>query len=327
MAYRPSAASSRIKGFGLNMFSEDELYDLHMAILEVLEKTGIKVYDAEARKYFSDAGCKVDESSMIVKFPNWLVEEGIKAAPRKLKLYGREEKNNIVLEGKRVHFCNFGEGVAIVDPDTEEIRDTTLKDLEDLARFCDSLDELDLVERMVAPHDIHPNLHPIVSTRACLFNTSKPFILGGVHEEHVPYIHEMASAVAGGEKELREKPLLAVNCCPTTPLQITESSCRTIMALAKLNIPINLLSMALAGGTSPVTLAGTLVCHNAEILSSILLCQQVSKGTPVIYGSSTTMMDLKTTTSPVGCPEFAMLNAGVAALAQFYGVPSWAAGG
>lgn len=52
MAYRPSAASSRIKGFGLNMFSEDELYDLHMATLEVLEKTGIKVYDAEARKYF-----------------------------------------------------------------------------------------------------------------------------------------------------------------------------------------------------------------------------------------------------------------------------------
>ena len=119
---------------------------------------------------------------------------------------------------------------------------------------------------------------------------------------------------------MREKPLFAVNCCPTTPLQITESSCRTVMALARLNIPINYISMALAGATSPVTLAGTLVCHNAEILAIILLSQFVSKGTPIIYGSSTTMMDLKTTTSPVGCPEFAMLNAGVAALAQFYGV-------
>ena len=114
-----------------------------------------------------------------------------------------------------------------MDPDTEEIRDTTLKDLEDLARFCDSLDELGLVERMVAPHDIHPNLHPIVSTRACLFQYKQTlYSWRRSRRTCSPYIHEMASAVAGGEKELREKPLLAVNCCPTTPLQITESSCQ-----------------------------------------------------------------------------------------------------
>lgn len=327
MAYRPSAATNRVKGFGLNMFSDDELYEIHMATLEVLEKTGIKVYDEEARDYFKKGGCWVNDETMIVKFPNYVVEEGIKWAPRKLALYGREAKNNIVLEGKRVHFCNFGEGVAIVDPYTGEIRETLEKDLINLARFCDYMDELDLVERMVAPHDIHPNLHPIVSTEVCLNNTSKPFILGGVHEEHVPYIYDMACEVAGGKEALKEKPLFAVNCCPTTPLQITKTSARTVMALARLSIPINYISMAMAGATSPVTLAGTLVCHNAEILAIILLSQFVNKGTPIIYGSSTTTMDLKTTATPVGCPEFAMLNAGVAALAQFYGVPSWVAGG
>ncbi len=327
MTYRPSAASKRVQGFGLDMFSADEMYEMHMATLQVLEKTGIKVYDAEARTYFADAGCQVDESTMIVRFPNWLVEEGVKMAPRKLALYGRDPNNDIVLEGKRVHFCNFGEGVAIVDPYTGEVRDTLLKDLIDTARFCDYMDEMDLVERMVAPHDVHPALHPIVSTEVCLNNTTKPFILGGVHEEHVPYIHEMAVAVAGSEEALRLKPMFAVNCCPTTPLQITKSSARTVMALARLNIPINYISMAMAGATSPVTLAGTLVCHNAEILSMILLSQFVSKGTPIIYGSSTTTMDLKTTSTPVGCPEFAMLNAAVAALAQFYSVPSWVAGG
>ena len=180
---------------------------------------------------------------------------------------------------------------------------------------------------MVAPHDIHPSLHPIVSTEVCLNNTTKPFILGGVLEQHVPYIYEMACAVAGGKEALREKPLFAVNCCPTTPLQITAASARTVMALARLNVPINYISMAMAGATSPVTLAGTLVCHNAEILSIILLSQLVSPGTPIIYGSSTTTMDLKTTATPVGCPEFAMLNGAVAALAQYYNVPSWVAGG
>ncbi len=327
MVYRPSAATSRLQGFGLTMFSDDELYEMHMATLQVLEKTGIKVYDAEARGIFSDAGCHVDEATMIVTFPNWLVEEGVRLAPHKLALYGRDEKNDIVLEGKKVHFCNFGEGVAIVDPYTGEVRDTLYEDLVNTARFCDYMDEMDLVERMVAPHDIHSSHHPIVSTEVCLNNTTKPFILGGVHEEHVPFIYEMAVAAAGSEEQLRQKPMFAVNCCPTTPLQITKTSARTVIALAKLNIPINYISMAMAGATSPVTLAGTLVCHNAEVLAMILLSQFVSKGTPVIYGSSTTTMDLKTTTTPVGCPEFAMLNAGVAALAQYYGIPSWVAGG
>lgn len=85
--------------------------------------------------------------------------------------------------------------------------------------------------------------------------------------------------------------------------------------------------MAMAGGSSPVTLGGTLVTHNAEVLSGVILSQLTRKGAPVIYGSSTTMMDLRTTTAPVGAPELGMINAAVAALAQYYLLPSWVAGG
>lgn len=327
MVCRPTAATERMQGFGLKMFSADELYELHLATLQVLEKTGVKVHNAGARKYYRDAGCYVDEDSLIVKIPNHIVEESIQSAPSKIALYGRDPKHNIILEGKKVHFTNFGEGISIVDPDTEEIRDTLEQDLYDLVRFCDFMDEMDLVERMIAPHDLHPDIHPIVSADACLSNTTKPFVLGGVQEKHVPYIQKMAALVAGGEEALRERPTFLVNCCPTSPLQITDSMAKTVIALAKRNIPTNFLSMALAGATSPVSLAGTLVCHNAEILASITLAQLVSKGTPVIYGSSTTTMDMKTTATPVGCPEFAMLNAAVAALAQYYNLPSWVAGG
>lgn len=81
--------------------------------------------------------------------------------------------------------------------------------------------------------------------------------------------------------------------------------------------------MAMAGATSLVTLAGTLVCHNAEILAAILLGQFVNKGTPAIYGSSSTTMDLKTTATPVGCPEFAMINAPLLLMAhEYYHMPS-----
>lgn len=85
--------------------------------------------------------------------------------------------------------------------------------------------------------------------------------------------------------------------------------------------------MAMAGATSPVTLGGTLVTHNAEVLSVIVLSQLVQKGSPCIYASSTTMMDMRYTTAPVGAPELGMISASVARLAQFYNLPSFVAGG
>ncbi len=86
------------------------------------------------------------------------------------------------------------------------------------------------------------------------------------------------------------------------------------------------LSMALSGTTTPVTLAGTLIVHNAEVLGGIVLAQLVRKGLPVIYASSTTMFDLSCINVPVGAPELGMMGAAVAKLAQYYNLPSFVAG-
>ena len=82
----------------------------------------------------------------------------------------------------------------------------------------------------------------------------------------------------------------------------------------------------MAGGTTPVTLAGTLVTHNAEVLAGIVLGQAVKRGAPNLYGSSTTIMDLRSATATIGCPELGMLSAAVAKMAQFYQIPSYVAG-
>ena len=68
-------------------------------------------------------------------------------------------------------------------------------------------------------------------------------------------------------------------------------------------------------------LAGTLVVHNAEVLGGIVLAQLVNPGTPCMYGSSTTIFDMKHGTATVGAPEFGMINAALAELAHYYEVP------
>ena len=83
----------------------------------------------------------------------------------------------------------------------------------------------------------------------------------------------------------------------------------------------------MAGGTTCVNMAATLVTHNAEVLGSVALGQLVNRGAPMVYGSSTSMMDMKTTLSSMGAPEMAMISAAAAKLAQFYQMPSWVGGG
>jgi trimethylamine--corrinoid protein Co-methyltransferase len=126
--------------------------------------------------------------------------------------------------------------------------------------------------------------------------------------------------------ELRRRPLVSALVCPTSPLELHTHTAEIIIECAKAGVPVNVLSMAMSGASSPVTVGGTLVTHNAEVLSGIVLAQLTAKGAPVIYGSSTTTFDLTYATAPVGAPELGMISAGVAALARKYLLPSYVAG-
>ena len=114
--------------------------------------------------------------------------------------------------------------------------------------------------------------------------------------------------------------------CPTSPLELSYNASQCIIKGARYGIPVNVLSMAMAGGSSSVFLAGTLVTHNAEVLSGIVLSQLTCPGAKVWYGSSTTTFDLKRGTAPVGSPELGLISASVAKLGQYYKCPVFTAG-
>jgi trimethylamine--corrinoid protein Co-methyltransferase len=156
--------------------------------------------------------------------------------------------------------------------------------------------------------------------------TVKPGFMGPMNGYLLERIAQMAAAVQGGAAKLRERPLVTFVTCPVSPLKLIRDCCEIIMGAARQGLAVNVLSMAMAGGSSPVTLAGTLVTHNAEVLSGITLNQLTKKGSPVVYGSSTTAMDLRFAAASVGSPELGLIGAAVAQLARFYLLPSWVAG-
>ena len=137
----------------------------------------------------------------------------------------------------------------------------------------------------------------------------------------------MAAAIQGSEDKLRERPMVSFHTCPVSPLRLVDDACEIIMESARCGMMVNVITMAMAGASSSIHLAGTLVDHNAELLASVALNQLTCKGAPIMYGSSTTAMDLRFAAATVGSPECAMINAAVARLARYNGLPSFVAGG
>jgi trimethylamine--corrinoid protein Co-methyltransferase len=268
----------------------------------------------------------VDRERNHVKIPAYLVEDAIRSAPSTVLLAGRTPAQDVTVQGGRLGFTCFGAGVMIVDPFTGELRETTKKDVEMTALACDAMENVDIYSSAVVARDVDKatDLH---EAEAFLTHTSKHChhidLTGGAGAKK---FFEMAAAIVGGPDKLRERPLVSALVCPTSPLELHTHTAEIIIECARAGVPVNVLSMAMSGASAPVSLAGTLVTHNAEVLAGIVLNQLTAKGAPVIYGSSTTTFDLTYATAPVGAPELGLISAGVVALARFYLLPSYVAG-
>ena len=320
------AGNTMLDGFGLTVFSNDALERIHNATLEVLWYEGIKIQSDIALEIYHGGGCTVDKKNQKVYIPAHVVEDCIRSAPATVLLAGRDPKNDIILNGSRVNFCNFSKGVNVIDPYTGQLRISTKQDEANVSILVDYLDQYDLLDVAVEARDIDPKTTNLEAYEAMVSNSTKHSAQSPHSIEEAQKLIDMAAIVAGGKENLRKRPITSATVCPSSPLSIPPETAEPIITYARNGVPLTVLSMAMAGGTSPVTLAGTLVTHNAEVLSGIVLAQLTNKGTPNMYGSSTTIMDLRLASATIGCPELGMISAAVCKLAQFYNIPSYVAG-
>ena len=107
-----------------------------------------------------------------------MVEDAIRSAPSTILLAGRNPKHDFVVDGKRVGFLNFGEGIMINDPFTNEYRQTTKADVGKTALVCDALDQIDVYERAVSARDVPPEVAVLHEAEEVFANTSKQCFAG-----------------------------------------------------------------------------------------------------------------------------------------------------
>jgi trimethylamine--corrinoid protein Co-methyltransferase len=325
----PDPVKSRHINFSADIINAEQVKLLHEATLELLRHTGIMVDSLEAAKIFEENGAEVtyQEGHAIAKFPSHLVLDCLEWAAKPLVYYGRTPDKDFAAFKNNVGFSTFGENVKIIDLDTREIRSCKKTDLAGVTKVCDYFDEIAVVERACGALDYPSEVQPLHNLETMMKNTSKAIFLGAVSGANSKKMIEMAYVAAGGEKEFRERPFLNIFVCPTSPLRLGKECAAQIIEAAKGGAGIAIIPMSLAGATSAVTLAGTIVGTNAEVLVSVMLAQLVKKGARCTYCSISTIMDLKHMISSVGCPELSMISTAAVKLAQYYGLPSWIGAG
>ncbi|MFH1929393.1 MAG: trimethylamine methyltransferase family protein [Chloroflexota bacterium] len=308
----------------LRVLSDEQVYDIRQAALDILWNTGVLVKAPAARALLRQAGAWIDEQTMLCRIPGYIVEEALNRAPSSFTLYARNPAYNVHVSTRSLHYEPMIGRLNCYDYSTGTSHRTTLEEVEQLVKLADALPSYHLLHSGA----IMPQIDgvPIRATHvhgylASVRNSSK--VIKATSRERVlaEDCLRMVAAVAGGEGELRRKPFTFTTDNPVTPLAHDRDQMEGALEFAKYGLPIDVTSEPQAGATSPVTLAGLLAQQTADVISGITIIQLANPGNPVWYGTCGSIMDMRMGRIAIGAVEMGLINVASAQIAHSYDIP------
>jgi trimethylamine--corrinoid protein Co-methyltransferase len=307
------------------VLSDDQIEDIHLAVLEVLERTGIKVHSEEGLAVYKRAGAKVNGDRVWI--PTALVEEALRRAPHRVTLCSRDGSRTVLLEDHKVYYGTGSDCPSIRDSFTGEVRRFLKKDIEDSARISDFLPNIDFHMSLGLMSDVPTETYYRHQYVAMLRHCTKPIVFTSADKTCLADIIEVASANSGGLDELQMNPTLCLYAEPSSPLNHTKNAIEKLLLAAEKRIPVIYTPCPIAGATVPMTLAGALVIAVADSLSGLVAAQFLAPGAPFVMGGVLSTMDMASTIYTYGSPEFSLLEAALTDLAHYYRLPMFSTAG
>lgn len=311
--------------FHFRMTTDEQLYRLHFASLEVLERTGVVIYDKEALKLLKDGGAYVKDN--LVRIPASMVKDAIQSAPNRVSVADLNGKRKMFLERNNVYFGTGTDLPSFTDPYTHEVRPAVMRDIENVAKVVEVCDNFAYVSNNGLACDVSQELHDLHSIKALRSYCSKPTFATATNYGNLKAMIDMAAEMSGGYEELRRNPTLILYNEPVSPLLNGIDAVQKLLLCAEYGIPTTYASGGVSGGTSPVTLSGSIIQSNAEGLAGLVMHQLKRKGAPFIFGYIYGALDMKTTVNAYGGPELGMVHAIMTELGKFYDLPTYGTSG
>ncbi len=317
MAYR-----SPMLGSNFRVLSERQCEQIHLASLEILARTGVRIFDPDTVRLLQEAGADVSDGNL-VRIPAHLVQWALRAAPPAVTLHDRHGQPALRLQDRQVYFGTGSDCPFILDSFTGERRRFLKKDVEQGIKLCDALTNIDFVLSIGLVSDAHTSVSDIHQFEAMIANTIKPVVFTTHDEENCRTIIEMAKAVAGGSAQLERAANIAYFAEVDCPLKYAAETCKKIRLMAQNHLPVVMSAGPMMGATGPQTIAGILAQGNAESLVGNVIMQLQRQGAPFVYALGIHPLDMRTTVLPYGAPELSLTTAAATDLARFHGLPVW----
>lgn len=304
--------------------STSQCQKLHNASLEILSRTGVKLYHQEAIELLQKAGASVTDGNR-VRIPAGLVEKAFRTVPKRVTLYDQNGQAAMYLEEGQCYYGTGSDCLNIIDHRTGERRKPVMQDVIDGIKVSDSLSNIDFVMSMFLPTDVDPMVSDRYQMEVILNTTSKPIIY--VTNEFSGCVDdvEMFEAVAGGAEAFQLRPFAACYINVTTGLQHNEDALQKLLYLAGKNLPALYIPVTIGGISGPVTPAAVVALDNAGVLAGLVLSQLKREGAPFIMsGMSGSALDMRTMVSPYCEPDPRGISH---AMGHFYKLPMFGYGG
>ena len=275
---------------------------------DILCTLGVEIHNKTVLDMLSDSGCTVDMEKSHAVLTNEIIERSLKAAPESFGLYDVAAKQTHDFSGDNVYFTPGSTALNILDFKTKKMRKAVTADYVNFVKVTEQLDNIASTSTALISTDVPEGISDSYRLYLSLLYGSKPVVTGAFTIESFEIMKDFQLAVRGASAALKEKPLTIFSCCPTSPLKWCEVTSQNLLDCARYFIPVEFVAMPLSGFMAPVTLTGTLIQHTAETLSGIVLSQTASPGTPILYGGSPAIFDVRHETTPMGAIETMMID-------------------
>jgi trimethylamine--corrinoid protein Co-methyltransferase len=305
--------------------TQEQMTKIHDASMNILCDVGVAFNEEESLEIFKKNGCKVDGKTVF--FSENEVRGALESAPQRFTLAARNPAKSVQLGDDDFAFVP-GYGAPFIISSDGRKRNATMQDYDNFCKLVQTSKYIDMNGfMMVEPSDIPPQTAHLDMLLSSIVLCDKPFMGSPVSKEGARDAIEMAGLVWGGKDKIKDTPVTVSLINSLSPLQFSEEMAGALIEMARYGQACVLASLAMAGASGPVELAGILAMQNAEILAGLTLAQLVRPGVPIIYGSTSSPMDMRTGGLSIGAPELSMIVSCTAQMARFYHLPSRSGGG
>lgn len=309
-----------------SVFSADQINAIHETALRVLEELGVKVLLDEAVKVYRSAGAIVAEDTQMVRIGRELVSAALASAPRSFRGVAGNPAYDIDFTLGALTFVAGCGAPNVTDLDRGR-RAGTIADFESFVKLTQSYDVLHFHGPYVEAQDIENRFRHYAVNRAQLTLSDKlPFLFARGTPQVADGFEMIRLARNLSEAEFRSDVHCFTVINTNSPRQLDIPMAQGIIDFAKAGQATIITPFCLAGAMAPISVAGALTLQHAEALAGLVLAQLVRPGAPVVYGSFSSNVDMKSGAPAFGTPEHMKATVGAGQLARLLGLP-WRSGG